>query len=248
MDIDVGGLGFVRGEAAVVTGAASGIGRATSLMLARAGVAIAAWDVNGEALASTAREIEEAGVDCYPTVGDLTVQADVDRAWQEVGEIGCQVRYLVNNAGPASTTEMSVSDGVRISIGSYSMVADGFVATCGDDATSMTMTASTAGNFYVGPTPDRYPAAKAGVAGLMRHLAVKYRGSPRSNGVAPAGIRTPRTANLPPPLVERIARQPMGRLGEPEEVASLICYLLSPAASFINGVLIPVDGASTWTS
>ena len=248
MDIDVRGLGFEPGEAAVVTGAASGIGRATSLMLARAGVAIAAWDLNEDALASTAKEIEALGVDCYPVTADLTVQADVDRAWGGTGGIAQTVRYLVNNAGPASTTDLTVSDGVRIAIGSYSMVADGFVGTCGEAASAMTMTASTAGNFYVGPTPDWYPAAKAGVAGLMRHLAVKYRGSPRSNGVAPAGIRTPRTADLPQPLLDRIARQPMGRLGEPEEVASLICYLLSPAASFINGVLIPVDGASTWTS
>jgi NAD(P)-dependent dehydrogenase (short-subunit alcohol dehydrogenase family) len=82
----------------------------------------------------------------------------------------------------------------------------------------------------------------------MRHLAVKYRGQPRSNGVAPAGIRTQRTASIPPEAHERIAKQPMGRMGEPNEVATLICFLLSPAASFINGVLVPVDGASTWTN
>jgi NAD(P)-dependent dehydrogenase (short-subunit alcohol dehydrogenase family) len=82
----------------------------------------------------------------------------------------------------------------------------------------------------------------------MRHLAVRLRGAPRCNGVAPAGIRTQRTAVMPPGMEEKIAKQPLGRMGEPEEVASLICYLLSPSASFINGVLVPVDGASTWTN
>ena len=48
-------------------------------------------------------------------------------------------------------------------------------------------------------------------------------------------------------MAEKIARRPLGRIGEPEEVAALICFLLSPAASFINGVLVPVDGAATWT-
>ena len=82
----------------------------------------------------------------------------------------------------------------------------------------------------------------------MRHLAVKYRGQPRSNGVAPAGIRTQRTASVPPEALERIALQPMGRMGEPTKWQNANCFSPSPAASFINGVLVPVDGASTWTN
>jgi NAD(P)-dependent dehydrogenase (short-subunit alcohol dehydrogenase family) len=248
MEIDVSGLGFIPGEVAVVTGAGNGIGRATALMLARAGLSIAAWDMDEGALDAVVKEIEVLGPQAYPVVCDLTDQIAVDGAWKRTAGIGLPVRYLVNNAGPAASTPMSVADGTRIAIGSYSSVANGFVETCGVDAASMTFTASIAGNFYVGATPDWYPAAKAGIAGLMRHLAVKYRGQPRSNGVAPAGIRTQRTASIPPEAQKRIAKQPMGRMGEPNEVATLICFLLSPAASFINGVLVPVDGASTWTN
>lgn len=247
MDIDVSGLGFSRGELVVVTGAANGIGRATALMLARAGLTIAAWDLDKDGLDAVGKEINALGSESHPVVGNLTEQAAVDEAWQQTARIGLPAKYLVNNAGPAASTEMSVSDGVRIAIGAYSMVANGFLETSGVDASSMTFTASIAGNFYVGPTLDWYPAAKAGIAGLMRHLAVKHRGNPRSNGVAPAGIRTARTADTPPEMRELIARQPMGRMGEPDEVAAIICFLLSPAASFINGVLVPVDGASTWT-
>ena len=165
-------------------------------------------------------------------VCDLTDQIAVDGAWKRTAGIGLPVRYLVNNAGPAASTPMSVADGTRIAIGSYSSVANGFVETCGVDAASMTFTASIVGNFYVGATPDWYPAAKAGIAGLMRHLAVKYRGQPRSNGVAPAGIRTQRTASIPPEAHERIAKQPMGRMGEPNEVASQL--LLAVSRGFVH--------------
>ena len=248
MDYNLAGMGFERGEVAVVTGAANGIGRATALMLARSGVTIAAWDMDKAGLDAVGAEVKAAGSECHPVVADLTDQAAVDEAWRQTAAIGQPIRYLVNNAGPAASTQQSVSDGVRIAIGSYSMVADGFVATAGEDAVAISYTASIAGNFYVGPTYDWYPAAKAGIAGLMRHHAVKYRGRPRSNGVAPAAIRTARTAATPPELLEKIQKQPIGRMGEPDEVAAAICFLISPAASFINGVLIPVDGASTWTN
>lgn len=247
MDFDFSGLGFRRGEVAVVTGAGNGIGRATALLLARAGVTVALWDLDEGGLEHVGQEIDAIGGHAQALAGDLTDQQFVDHAWHQVAQIGEPVRYLVNNAGPASTTPMSVSEGVQVAIGSYAAVAGGFIATSGADAASMTYTASIAGNFYVGPTPDWYPAAKAGIVGLMRHHAVKYRGTPRCNAVAPAATRTQRTADPPPGMAEKIARRPLGRIAEPGEVATLICFLLSPAASFVNGVLVPVDGAATWT-
>ena len=132
MEIDVSGLGFKPGEVAVVTGAGNGIGRATALMLAHAGVSIAAWDMDEGALDAVVKEIEVLGPRAYPMVSDLTDQIAVDEAWQRTAGIGLPVRYLVNNAGPAASTPMSVADGTRIAIGSYSSVANGFVETCGD--------------------------------------------------------------------------------------------------------------------
>ena len=244
---DFSGLGFQRGEVAVVTGAGNGIGQATALLLARAGVDVGGWDLDEVGLQSTGEQVAALGARFHAQSGDLTDQGFVDRAWDELGRLGQPICYLVNNAGPASSTQMSVADGVQSAIGSYAAVTDGFLATAGEHAASMTYTASIAGNFYVGPTPDWYPAAKAGIAGLTRHHAVKFRGKPRVNGVAPGATRTQRTAEPPPGMAEKIARRPLGRIAEPEEVATLICFLLSPAASFVNGVLVPVDGASTWT-
>ena len=129
-------------------------------------------------------------------------------------------------------------------------MTDGFVARHQDEAESTTFTASIAGNCMVGETTDWYPAAKAGIAGYMRHAAVKYRGHPRANGVAPGGTITRRTAEAfaSPVMQERLRNHPLGRAGEADEVAAVICFLLSPAASFVNGVLVPVDGAVTWTN
>jgi 3-oxoacyl-[acyl-carrier protein] reductase len=135
-------------------------------------------------------------------------------------------------------------------VGSYAAVTDGFVARHSAEAESATFTASIAGNFMVGPTTDWYPAAKAGIVGYMRHAAVKYRGHPRANSVAPGGTVTRRTAEAfsSPMMQERLRNHPLGRAAEADEIAAVICFLLSPAASFVNGVLIPVDGAVTWTN
>ncbi len=249
MDANFAGLGFSPGDAAVVTGAANGIGREVALLLARAGLTVSAWDIEEPALNELLSEIAAAGGAVKGVLVDLEDQNAIDAAWNDAASMGLPIPYLVNNAGPPSTTDVSVVEGLRLSVGSYVAVTEGWLKHHSDEARSMTFTSSIAGNFFVGPTTDWYPTAKAGIAGYMRHCAVKLRGRPRSNGVAPTGVVTRRTAEAfaSPEMQQRLKAQPMGRAGLADEVAAMICFLLSPAASFINGVLIPVDGASTWT-
>jgi NAD(P)-dependent dehydrogenase (short-subunit alcohol dehydrogenase family) len=249
MDINFAGLGFRQGDAVVVTGAANGIGREVALLLARAGLTVSAWDIEESALNEVVTEIAATGAAATGVLVDLANQGAIDSAWNEAASMGHPIPYLVNNAGPPSTTELSVVEGLRLAVGSYVAVTEGWLKHCAAEASSMTFTSSVAGNFFVGPTPDWYPTAKAGIAGYMRHCAVKLRGRPRSNGVAPTGVVTRRTAEVfaSEKMQERLRTTPMGRAGMADEVAAMICFLLSPAASFINGVLIPVDGASTWT-
>ena len=245
---DFSGLGFEPGQAAVVSGAASGIGRSVAGILTRSGVCVLAWDINAERLEALALELTSAKGTVTCRRVDTSIDAEIEQAWQDV--TGMEIQYLVNNAGPPSTTPMSVSDGVRQAVGGYAAMTEAFLAAHATEAASVVFTASVAGNLRVDATPDWYPAAKAGVVGYTRHLAVKLRGKPRANAVAPGGTVTERTAAAfgAPANVERFAKYPMGRPGQAWEVATAICYLLSPAASFINGVLLPVEGASTWSS
>jgi NAD(P)-dependent dehydrogenase (short-subunit alcohol dehydrogenase family) len=116
----------------------------------------------------------------------------------------------------------------------------------GDSAASVVSLASVAGNFQGGgqTISPFYPASKTGIAGYTRWLATKYGGKPRANAVAPGMTLTPRTIPFMqnPAISENVARIPLGRPGYPEELAAAILFLLSPAASYINGVLLPVDG------
>jgi len=245
---DFSQLGFRPGDVAVVTGAGNGIGRSVALMLAKSGLNIAAWDMEKDAVNEVVGEVEDAGGTARAIVADLNVPAQIQEAWAQSRSLVGSIRYLCNNAGPASTTPLSVAEGASIAIGSYAAVFESFVEQHAETAESSTFTASVAGNFMVGDTQDWYPAAKAGIAGYTRHVAVKFKGRPRANCVAPGGTITRRTAAAfaSEAVKERLRQHPLGRAADADEVAAVICFLLSPAASYLNGVLIPVDGGSTW--
>jgi NAD(P)-dependent dehydrogenase (short-subunit alcohol dehydrogenase family) len=251
VEVEFSGLGFSSGDIAVVTGAANGIGRATARMLARSGLRVVAWDKEDDPLQAVVSEITAAGGLAHAVVAELTEPEAVESAWDQTAEIGQPVSYLVNNAGPPAATDLPVVEGLRQAVGLYVGVTEGWLRRYPDAAASVTFTASVAGTVSSGGSiAPWYPTAKAGIVGYMRHLAVTRRGRPRSNSVAPGVTATRRTAaQLSTPAgQQRMRDQPMGRAGEPDEVAAAICFLLSPAASFINGVLIPVDGASSLAS
>lgn len=242
---DMRGLGFAPGEAVVVTGAGSGIGRATALMAARSGLAVAVWDIAGEAAAETARMIEGLGARALALTVDVADAAAVANAWDATLALG-NCRYLVNNAGPPSTDPGPFVANLSIALGSVELVTTQWLDRCAEQAASLVNIASIAGNFSGGgqTIAPFYPSAKMGITGYTRWLATRYGGRPRANAVAPGVTLTPRTI----PFLGNPARDaansqiPMGRLGFPEELAGAIVFLLSPAASYINGVLLPVDG------
>jgi len=165
----------------------------------------------------------------FAALGFTGEEAAIASAWDRSASVGLPISYLVNNAGPASTTDLTVMEGLQRSVGSYVAVTDQWLGRWGAQAKSVTFTASIAGNYVAGATRDWYPTGKAAIAGYTRHLAVKHRGAPRSNAVAPGGIATQRTAEAfaTPALKARIERQPMQRPGSPDEIAAVICFLLA---------------------
>jgi 3-oxoacyl-[acyl-carrier protein] reductase len=230
---------------AVVTGGGSGIGRATALTAARSGLAVSIWDIDGEGAAETVRLAEALGARALAVTVDVADPAAVARAWQATLAVG-PCRYLVNNAGPPSNAAEPFAENLLRALGSVEQVTTQWLERCGGAAASLVNIASVAGNFAGGGTTIApfYPTAKTGIVGYTRWLATRHGGRPRANAVAPGVVLTPRTApSLGDPARAAVnATIPMGRLGHPEELASAIVFLLSPAASYINGVLLPVDG------
>lgn len=248
MDHDFSGLGFTPGDVLVVTGAASGIGSATAALAARSGLAVACWDVDAESLEHVVEEIRASGGRAEAIRCDVTDPDEVARAWAATSRIG-PLRFLLNNAGPPSSSAFTVAQGVALAAGSMAEVTEQWLAGYGDSAEAVVFTASIAGTFGATPAGSTwYAAAKAAVTAYAREVAVHRNGRPRANVVAPGVTVTRRTARLANSEAGRqiAARVPLGRLGEPRELAAAICFLLSPAASYINGAVLPVDGGAHW--
>jgi NAD(P)-dependent dehydrogenase (short-subunit alcohol dehydrogenase family) len=242
------GLGFTGGDVVIVTGAASGIGRATAISAAAVGLQVAAWDVNGGGAEATAGEIRDSGGGALAIQADVTddgqVQAALDASEASLGT----ARYLVNNAGPASASDIPFERGVLAGVGSVRRVTEAWLASPLPADPALVNVSSVAGNV-IGTAPDWYPATKAAIMGYTRNLASYSHDRVRANAVAPGMTDTPRLAGFAASETGQrvLQRIPAGRMARPDEIAWAILFLLSPLASYINGALLVVDGGWTVT-
>ena len=236
------------GKSVVITGAAKGIGRATAGVFAREGARLVLNDVDESGLqhaaASLGGEVEVATV-----LGDVSVEEDARRIIATAVESFGVLDSLVANAGiiPLSGIEQASAeewDEVMAVDGRGMFLTCKFaVEAMGPEGGSFVCLSSISG--LAGQSSQAaYGPAKFVASGLTKHLAVEL--APRGirvNAVAPGTIRTEAAAALPDDYLEPMrAAHPMGRLGEPSEVAEAICFLASDAASFITGAILPVDG------
>ncbi len=242
----------VAGRVMIVTGAASGMGRATAHLLADEGAALGIVDRDGEGLERVAAEIRGIGGRARAVVADLTEPEAPAEAVADIREALGPIDGLVNNAGVSLPTLIE-GDGfyeawdttLAVNLTAYTR----FVRSCLEDlrrehAGRIVNIASTEGlgaTAGLGP----YTASKHGVIGLTRSLAVELGPSRVNvNCLCPGPINTGMTVAIPDEHKTLYARRrtALRRYGEPEEVAHATLSLLLPAASYITGAVLVVDG------
>lgn len=242
----------IRRRRALVTGAASGIGRATAILFAAEGASVAATDVTADGLESLVDAVRSSGGDIRSWAMDVADDASVRRTVEQVAAALGGVDILVNCAGVSIPAPFGDEDAWTKT---FAVNLDGMMRTiraalphleqCG--AGRIVNIASTEG---LGATPllAPYTASKHAVIGLTRAVAVEVALKGITvNAICPGPIRTGMTAPIPEENKQKWARRkvPMKRYGEPEEVAHAILSLVLPASSFITGAHLLVDGGMT---
>jgi len=239
----------LRDKVVIVTGAAAGIGRATARRFTQEGCRVAAWDV-------TEAKPENGGI--FQKV-DVTVAASVEAAVQEVIDRWGAIHVLINNAGVLRDAQLvKYKDGaiaglmsdeqfdtvIGVNLRGVFLCTRAVAARMMGNGGGVILNASSVVGLYGNFGQTNYVASKAGVIGMTRVWARelgKYK--IRVNAVAPGFIATDMVKSIPEKVIQSMRdRTPLGRMGQPEDIANAYVWLASDAASFVSGAVLSVDG------
>lgn len=250
--------GNLDGEVALVTGGGSGIGRACAQALAAAGSAVVITDINEEAALKTAKEITDEGHACLSYYHDVSEEKDWKRVVDDVSVQLAPVSILVNNAALKASVvpkdrsildlDMETWDRVlKVNLYGPMLGSRAVLPAMIDRGHGSIIMISSVASMYCAPrSATAYTAAKSGLNGLMRSIAVSYGTSGiRCNAIAPGVIVVDESS-----AAQQRFRESMNgitaRVGKGADIAGCVVFLASEAGEFINGQLLPVDGG--WTA
>ena len=240
----------LSGKVAVVTGGASGIGKATAIKFAQEGASVAIWDVNEEKGADTVKEIEAlGGVATFYKVNTVNLQSTETAAASVIEDYG-QLDILVNNAGITrdatllKMTEEQFDSVIDVNLKGVYNCTKAVAAYMIERKYGRIITAASVVGLYGNFGQTNYVATKSAVIGMTKVWARELgRKGITANAVAPGFIATEMMKSIPEKVLTNLTdKTPLGRLGLPEEVANVYLFLASDEAAFVNGTTISVDG------
>lgn len=241
-----------KGQVAIITGGADGLGKSIALRLGTEGASLALFDRNAALLESTAQELTALNIPVRTYVVDISQEEPVKEAVaQTVADFG-KIDVVVHSAGivgPTSTpvTAYETADFAKVLavnlFGSFLITKYAVTHMAGRGYGRILLIASIAGKEG-NPGMVGYSTSKAGVIGLVKAIAKEYATAGITvNGLAPAVIKTAMNADTAPEqLAYMTAKIPMGRLGEPDEVAAMASFIVSPENSFSTGFIYDISG------
>jgi 3-oxoacyl-[acyl-carrier protein] reductase len=252
-------LESLRGKRVLVTGAAAGIGKATALRFAREGARVAGWDVKAEAGAAWVAELAALGAEARFAPVDVTNTADVEKAVSEIVAAWGGVDVLVNNAGITRDAQLvKVKDGaiagtmtdeafnavISVNLRGVFACTRAVVPHMIRGGGGVVLNASSVVGLYGNFGQTNYAATKAGVISFTRTWARELgKFKIRVNAIAPGFIATEMVRAMPEKVLEGMCgHTPLGRLGEPADIANAYAWLASDEAAFVHGAVLSVDG------
>jgi NAD(P)-dependent dehydrogenase (short-subunit alcohol dehydrogenase family) len=246
------------GKVVVITGAGSGIGRATAMLFAREGAQVVVADLSDERGEESVQQIRAAGGRAEFIRVDVSVESDVERLMTDVRQSHGRLDFLVNNAGidlPAASTVVDTPSEVwdrvmGINLRGVYLGCKYALPAMVEQGSGSIVNMASIGGIFASPANAAYSVSKAGVIMLTKQVALDYASHGiRVNCVCPGVMETPMLDcrplwhGAPPERRQAVAaRHPMGRLVQPDDVARAIRYLASDDAGYVTGHALAVDG------